>query len=61
MNPSNLIIGAKYSYQKSEETINVLYFKQSVNHRVFVANNLAIITLAETAVAEFIHETDQRT
>lgn len=53
---TDLKIGEKYKYQKGEELINVVYFKHSVNHRVFMNNALEIIPLAESSVKEFIHE-----
>ncbi len=53
---TDLRIGEKYQYQKGAEFINVLYFKHTVNHRLFVNNNLEIIQLPESSVKEFIHE-----
>ena len=53
---TDLRIGEKYRYLTGDKTINVLYFKHTVNHRLFVNNNLEIIQLAEQSVKEFITE-----
>lgn len=53
---TDLMIGELYLYNNGKEEKRVMYFKHSVNHRLFVNNNLEIIKLAEQSVKEFIHE-----
>ena len=56
MTGTELQIGSLYIYNSGKEEKRVMYFKHSVNHRLFVNNNLEILKLAESSVKEFIHE-----